>query len=207
MRGLDASTTDRREARHAALSGAADALDAELARAPVDDRFILVLQACAHAGHGALLSLCDKIDKPSQEPREVPALALADAVSGEPAAARALRAATWVIAAQRIAVAWPDTWFDVLGVAQEAIALDASELERVRELITLMLVAQATEDAGDRDGMRFQFSRQSLEDVIAAATGRRPVRRDMIHVIPHWTGCVIAGFAACDEHLRAASGA
>lgn len=207
MRGLDGSPTGLRELRRAALASAADDLDAELAKAAVDELFVLVLRACAHAGHGALVALCDAIETPSLDLREVPAVALVDALGDTAAAERAVRAAAWVMAAQRIAATWPQTWFDVLGVAREAMLLDVAQFERVRELITLAMVALDTEDPGDREGMRFQFSRQSLEDVITAATGRRPTRRDMIDVIPHWTGCVIAGFAACNEHLHNASGA
>ncbi len=186
------------------MTGACDALCADLDGAPVDEQFALVLQACARGGHRALEAVCDAIEDRSCEVAEPPALALVEAVAGEERAARAVRAAAWVMAAQRIGETWPATWFDVLEVAREALPVSVSAYERVRALTLLTVVAVATEDPNDRDGMHFQFHRESLEDVIAAATGLRPVRRDMLHVIPWWTTAFREGVAACDEHLRSA---
>jgi hypothetical protein len=187
--------------RRAALAGAALALDAELARAPVDEQFALVLRACAHGGYRALRTLCDRIDDPRLALREAPAVALVQAVAEDEASARAVRAAAWMMVAQRVAETWPATWFDVLTVAREAMPLRPYHWESVRQLTALTAGALLTEDAGDREGMHFQFSRESLETVIDAATGRRPVRRDMIDVISHWTACFLAGIKACDERL------
>jgi hypothetical protein len=203
-----AGPTAARGPRHATLSGAADALDAELAAAAVDEQFVLVLQACAHGGQRALRALCDAIeDLPPSEVAEAPAVALVAAVADEASAGRAVRAAAWVMTAQRIAETWPGTWFDVLEVAREALPIPVGEYERVRNLTLLTVTAVATEDPNDRDGMHFQFHRESLEDVIAAATGLRPKRRDMLHVIPWWTRSFREGVAACDEHLRSRGGA
>jgi hypothetical protein len=190
------------------MTAASDAVHAELAAAAVDEQFVLVLQACARGGQRALEALCDAIDNPASEGAgEAPALALVEAVADEAGAARAVRAAAWAMIAQRTAETWPATWFDVLEVAREALPISAGDYERVRALVLLTVTALATEDANDRDGMHFQFHRESLEDVIAAATGRRPVRRDMLQVIPWWMRAFRAGVATCDEHLRDASGA
>jgi hypothetical protein len=188
------------------MAAASDAVAAELAAAPVDEQFVLVLQACARGGHRALQALCDAIANPSNDLVEAPAAALVEAVAGEAGAARAVRAAAWVMTAQRIAETWPDTWFDVLEVAREALPLPVGEYERARRLTLLTVSTLATEDPGDRDGMHFQFHRESLEDVIAAATGRRPVRRDMLDVIPWWMRSFRDGVKTCDEHLRSESG-
>jgi hypothetical protein len=207
---LDAFATSvhgLREARRSAIVAAADAVEAELAEAPVDEQFVLVLQACARGGQRALEALCDAIAAPSSDLGEAPALALVEAVASETGAARAVRAAAWAMIAQRIAETWPGTWFDVLEVARDALPLPVYGYERVRNLTLLTVTAIATEDPNDRDGMHFQFHRESLEDVIAAATGRRPVRRDMLHVIPWWTRSFREGVAACDEHLHSSSGA
>jgi hypothetical protein len=198
---------DLRAARGAALAAAADAVAVELAGAPVDEQFVLVLQACARGGHEALEALCDAIADPASDLGEAPAVALVEAVASAAGAERAVRAAAWVMIAQRVAETWPGTWFDVLEVAREALPLAVDGYERVRNLTLLTVTAVATEDPNDRDGMHFQFHRESLEDVIAAATGRRPVRRDMLHVIPWWTRCFREGVATCDEHLRSSSGA
>lgn len=187
--------------RATALAAAANALDAELVGAPVDEQFILVLRACASGGHHALRTLCDRIADPVQELDEAPALALLDAVVDEQPALAATRAATWMMVAQRVAETWPGTWFDVLTVAREALPLPPFNWEQVRQLAGLTAGALMTEDPGDREGMHFQFSRESLENVIDAATGRRPERRDMLFVIPHWTASFAAGIAACDAHL------
>jgi hypothetical protein len=189
------------------MTAALDAVDAELAAAPVDEQFVLVLQACARGGHRALHALCDAIADPASEGAgEAPAVALVQAVAGEEGAARAVRAAAWAMTAQRIAETWPATWFDVLEVAREALPISVGHYERVRALTLLTVTALATEDPNDRDGMHFQFHRESLEDVIAAGTGLRPVRRDMLHVIPWWMRAFREGVATCDEHLRDSSG-
>lgn len=190
------------------MTAAADAVEAELASAEVDEQFVLVLQACARGGHRSLELLCDAIDNPSSEgAREAPGLALVAAVGGEAGATRAVRAAAWTMNAQRIAETWPSTWFDVLEVARAALPISIADYERVRMLTLLTVTALQTEDANDRDGMHFQFHRESLEDVVAAATGRRPVRRDMQGIIPWWMRAFREGLATCDEHLRTSTGA
>ncbi|MEY2442895.1 MAG: hypothetical protein QOJ46_2321 [bacterium] len=200
-----AGPAEARGLRRCALTAASDAVGAELAAAPVDEQFVLVLQACARGGQRALEALCDAIADPASDLGEAPAIALVEAVASEAGAVRAVRAAAWVMTAQRIAETWPGTWFDVLEVAREALPLSVYDYERVRNLTLLTVTAVATDDPNDRDGMHFQFLRESLEDVIAAATGRRPVRRDMLHVIPWWTQSFREGVATCDEHLRDSS--
>ena len=98
---------------------------------------------------------------------------------------------------------WSSTWFDVMVVAREAMPIPADEWERVRPLALLTANALLDEDPSEREGMHFQFHRESLEIIIEAATGKRPLRKDMLQVIAHWTACFRAGIAACDEHLRA----
>jgi hypothetical protein len=73
----------------------------------------------------------------------------------------------------------------------------------VRQLAALTANALLTEDASEREGMHFQFHRESLEHVIAAATGLRPARRDMLQVISYWTAAFLTGIRACDEYLQA----
>ncbi|HEY1539367.1 MAG TPA: hypothetical protein VGF63_08220 [Solirubrobacteraceae bacterium] len=191
-----------REARLAAISAGADEIVAELKRAPLDEHFTLVLLACARGGQAALERLCDAIEKPSSEPDEIPVLALLEAVRHPEPAARAVRSAVWVMAAQRIAETWPDTCFEVLALAREAMPLDTMGYERMHQLTSLVATAIFTADGGEREGLQFQFSRESLENVIGDATGRRPARRDMLHVIPHWKASFIAGIAVCDRYLR-----
>lgn len=103
---------------------------------------------------------------------------------------------------QRVAETWPQTCGDVISLARDAMPLDQRSHERVLRFAGLIADALSTADVGDREGMQFQFSRESLEDVIGAATGRSPERRDMLHVIPTWRSCFIAGIAACDGRLR-----
>ena len=90
----------------------------------------------------------------------------------------------------------------MLGVARAALPMTDGELDRMRNLVWLTRTAVATEDAADREGLRFQFHRESLEDVIGAATGRAPARRDMLMVISHWSACFAGGIRACDARLR-----
>lgn len=184
------------------MSVAEAQLAAELASAPVDEHFRLVLLACARGGRHALQMLCETVDKPSNEIGEAPVLALLEAICDEAGAARAVRSATWVMAAQRIAETWPQTCVDVLALAREAMALDLMAYERMHQLTWLVASAVTTPDGGDREGMQFQFTRESLENVIGDATGKRPARRDMLHVIAHWKSSFVAGIAACDLYLH-----
>jgi hypothetical protein len=189
-------------ARGAAIADAADALDAALARSAIDEDFALVLRACARGGQRALEAVCDRIADPRLEIRDEPALALFRAVGGEDAAARAVQAAVWTMVAQRVGETWPMAWFDVLLVAREAMPMQTEPWEEVRRLAVLTVTAIRTADAADREGLHFQFHRESLETVIEAATGRRPARKDMLDVISHWSAAFRAGIAACDAHLR-----
>jgi hypothetical protein len=189
-------------ARAGALSAAAAALDAELDQAPVDQYFTLILRACARGGSVALNAFCNTVTDPSKDLHEAPALALVAALEDGAAADRATRAVAWTMAAQRAAETWPATFYDVLEVARVAMPLNDFEFERMQILGSLTCGALRTAEADERDGMRAQFSRESLEHVVAAATGRRPARRDMLLVIPPWTACFIRGIRACDEHLR-----
>ena len=192
--------------RARALSAAASALDAELEQAPVDEYFTLVLRACARGGFVALRSFCAIVADPAKELDEAPALALVaalgdDATAGA-AADGALRDAAWTMAAQRFAETWPLAFYEVLVVAREAMPVGDFVFERMQILGALTSNALRTDERDECDGMRSQFSRESLEHVIAGGTGRRPARRDMLLVIPPWTACFVRGIHACDEHLR-----
>jgi hypothetical protein len=176
-------------------------LEDELLRSTVDGPFAQMLAIYAEGGRHALMRLCDAIES-SQEPAELPALALVDALCYDDAAARGLRAVTWVMAAQRIGETWPASWFEVLAVAREAMPLDGLEYEGVRHLTLLSHDARLTADAGDREGMHVRFSRESLESIVGAATGRRPERRDMLHVISPWQSSLVAGIRLCEARLR-----
>ncbi len=202
MPGLDAPPAELRAARTAALAAGAAAVDAEIARAPVDDSFVAFLRACAYGAHRMLAQLCDRIGDPGRPIDEAPALALLEAVGDEARAERAVRAAVWVMVARRVAQTWPLTWFEVFAVAREAMPMDEHTFERVRGMVGLVTVSVDTEDAGDREGMRFQFLRESLETVIAAAVGYPPQRREMLDVVQHWTACFAAGMKAADARLR-----
>jgi hypothetical protein len=188
-------------ARAGAVSRAAAALDAELADAPVDEYFTLILRACAHGGRLALSSFCDAVEDPSKELDEAPALTLAAALDDHVAADAAVRAVAWAMAAQRFAETWPRSFYEVLEVARVAMPLTNFDFERMQILSSLSAAAMRPGGADEREGVRAQFSRESLEHVIAAATGRRPARRDMLLVIPPWTACFIRGIHACDERL------
>jgi hypothetical protein len=188
--------------RAGALSDAARALDAELSQAPVDEYFTLVLRACAHGGRLALSSFCNAVEDPARELDEAPALALVSVLGDRAAADGALRAAAWVMAAQRFAETWPRSFYEVLEVARLAMPLTNFSFERMQILSGLSAAAMRPGEADEREGLRAQFSRESLEHVIAAATGRRPARRDMLLVIGPWTACFIRGIHAVDEHLR-----
>jgi hypothetical protein len=188
-------------ARAGALSTAAAALDAELDQAPVDQYFRLILRACAHGGRVALNAFCNSVADPSKDLDEAPAVALVAALEDDVAADRAMRAGAWAMTAQRSAETWPATFYEVLEVARVAMPLNDFEFERMQILGSLTSGALRTDEADERDGMRSQFSRESLEHVVAAATGQRPARRDMLLVIPPWTACFIRGIRACDEHL------
>jgi hypothetical protein len=189
------------QTRGAALSAAAAALDAELEQAVVDDRVALTLRACAHGGSVALSGFCAAVDR-SKDVDDAPALALLEALHDEEAAMRATRAAAWAMTAQRVASAWPMTFYEVLEVVRGAMPLGAASFEHMQALGALTACANTTADPDIRDGQRMQFSRESLEHVIGAATRTRPARRDMMSAIPPWTGCFIRGIKACDEHLR-----
>lgn len=118
------------------------------------------------------------------------------------AADRAVRAVTWAMVAQRAGETWAGSFYAVLEVARAAMPVSDFVFERMQILGSLTAGALMTSEADEREGLRVQFSRESLEHVIAAATGRRPARRDMLLVIPPWTACFIRGIGACDEHLR-----
>jgi hypothetical protein len=200
--GRVSARLDGLHARAGAMSAAASALDAELERAPVDEYFTLILRACARGGRVALDAFCRAVEDPSKDLDEAPALALVAVLAERDAADRAIRAAAWAMAAQRIAETWPDTFYEVLEIARVAMPLSDHAFERMQMLGALTACASTTDEADTRDGQRSQFSRESLEHVIAAATGGRPARRDLLLVIPPWTGCFIRGIRACDEHLR-----
>ena len=195
-------TTHGSNARAGALSDAARSLDAELSQAPVDEYFTLILRACARGGHFALSSFCSAVEDPAKELDEQPARALVSALDDPAAADGALRAAAWVMAAQRFAETWPRSFYEVLEIARLAMPLTNFAFERMQILSSLSAAAMRPGEADEREGMRAQFSRESLEHVVAAATGRRPARRDMLLVIPPWTACFIRGIHACDEQLR-----
>ena len=188
--------------RAAAMSAAAGALDTELSEAAVDEYFTLILRACARGGQLALSSFCSAVEDPAKELDEAPALALVSVLGDRAAADGALRAAAWVMAAQRFAETWPRSFYEVLEVARIAMPLTNFAFERMQILSSLSAAAMRPGEADEREGVRAQFSRESLEHVIAAATGRRPGRRDMLLVIGPWTACFIRGIHACDEYLR-----
>lgn len=190
------------EARGKTMSASAAALDAALARAPVDDYFTLILRACAYGGRSALEGFCALVEDRSKALDEAPAVALLAALDDRDAADRAVRAVAWAMAAQRIAETWPDTFYAVLDIARAAMALPDLAFEHVQTLGSLTAGAVTTPQPDTRDGLHVQFSRESLEHVILAATGERPARRDMLLVIPPWTACFGRGIHACDEHLR-----
>lgn len=194
---MDATTT---RARTAAVQAAGATLDVELARAEVHDRYVDILRACSHGGCAVLQDFCATVDKRALD--EAPALALLAALTEADAADRAARAVTWTMLAQRAASAWPHAFHEVLAVARTALPLDANAYESVQNLGFLTACANTTAELDTRDGQRMQFSRESLEHVIAAATRLRPARRDMLMVIPPWTGCFVRGIKICDERLR-----
>lgn len=185
------------------MSAAANELEREILRSPVDEHFARMLVAYSQGGGHALLRLCNAIESAiSGEPDELPALALVEALCHDEPAARGLRAVTWVMAAQRIGESFAGDWSEVLAVAREAMPLDAMAYERIEQLSMLSHDARLTPDAGDREGMHFQFSRESLETVIGAATGRQPMRRQMLHVIAPWQSSLVAGIRVSEERLR-----
>jgi hypothetical protein len=188
--------------RGAALSAAAAALDAELALADVDEYFTLILRACARGGGDALEAFCARVEHPATAIDEAPALALLAALARGDGADGAVRAVAWAMVAQRIAETWPATFYAVLEVARVAMPVGDFEFERMQMLGSLTAGALRPGEDDEREGLRQQFSRESLEHVIAAATGQRPARRDMLLVIPPWTSCFIRGIRACDRHLR-----
>jgi hypothetical protein len=160
------------------------------------------MRACSHGGCTALQAFCRKIDEPSGELDEAPAVALLAALADRDAVDRAVRAVTWTMLAQRAASAWPRTFHEVLDVGRVALPLDVASYEYMQSLCFLTACANTTTEVDIRDGQRMQFSRESLEHVIAAATKLRPARRDMLMVIPPWTACFVRGIKACDEQLR-----
>jgi hypothetical protein len=186
-----------------AIAAAAQAVDDELAQADVDEQFALVLRACAVGGCHSLQTLCDVVAGPSRPVDELPVLALLEAVGDEAGARRAVRAAVWVMLTQRITETWPGSWYDTLLVARAALPLPTIEWERMRPLALHTANALRTEDASEREGLHLQFHREALEIIIEAATYKRPVRQQMLHVLSYWTTCFAAGIRACDEHLHA----
>ncbi len=107
------------------------------------------------------------------------------------------------MAAQRIAAAWPRTFYAVLEIARTAMPLDERSFERMQNLGALTACANTSGEADIRDGQRVQFTRESLEHVIGAATGDRPARRDMLLVLAPWSSNFMRGIAVCGEQLRA----
>jgi hypothetical protein len=152
-------------ARGAALDAAAARLDAELGQAAVDAHFALILRACARGGRVALERFCDDVERSPGAIGEAPALSLLAALGaddGGGAAERALRAAAWTMAAQRVAAAWPRTFYAVLEIARTAMALDGVSFEHMQNLGALTACANNTAEADVRDGQRVQFTRESL---------------------------------------------
>jgi len=200
--------TTATEARGAALDAAAARLDAELEQAAVDAHFALILRACSRGGRIALQGFCDDVERAPGAIGEAPALALLASFEGDDdddgggAAERALRAAAWTMVAQRIAAAWPRTFYAVLEIARTAMPLDGLAFERMQNLGALTASANHSGEADVRDGQRVQFTRESLEHVIGAATGERPARRDMLLVLAPWSSSFMRGIAACGEQLR-----
>ncbi len=190
------------QGRAGAIGVAAAALDVELERAAVDDRSVPILRACSRGGSVALQAFCTAVEDRSKGLDEPPALALIAALADPDAVDRAVRAVTWAMLAQRAASAWPRTFYEVLVAAREALPLDNASFEYMQNLGYLTACANTTPELDLRDGQRMQFSRESLEHVIAAATNLRPARRDMLMVIPPWTGCFLRGIKVCDERLR-----
>jgi hypothetical protein len=188
-------------ARDAAIAAAAAALDADLVQAAVDDRYVDILRACARGGCSALQVFCGAVER-AGDLDEAPAVALLAALADGDVADRVVRAVTWTMLAQRAASAWPHTFHEVLGVARIAMPLDVASYESVQSLGFLTACANTTTEPDTRDGQRMQFSRESLEHVIWAATRQRPARRDMLAVIPPWTACFVRGIKVCDEQLR-----
>lgn len=195
---MDAATFP---ARDAVISAAAAALDADLVQAAVEDRYIDILRACARGGCSTLQTFCGVVER-GKDLDEAPAVALLAGLADRDVADRAVRAVTWTMLAQRAASAWPHTFHEVLGVARIAIPIDVASYESVQSLGFLTACANTTTELDTRDGQRMQFSRESLEHVIGAATGLRPARRDMLHAIAPWTSCFVHGIKVCDEHLR-----
>lgn len=188
--------------RSSSLSAAVAALDAELSDAAIDEPFALILRACARGGSATLSAFCDAVEDPAHDAREAPALALLAALDVPESAERALRAAAWAMAAQRLGAAWPRDFYAMLEVARRAMPLSDRCFEHMQNLGSLTACANTTEELDTRDGQRMQFGRESLEHVIAAATGTRPGRRDMLLVIAPWTTCFKRGIQVCDAHLR-----
>ena len=197
---VDGATTT---ARDAAISAAGAALDAELLHAAVDARYVEIVRACSRGGCSALQSFCGVVERPSSGLDEAPVVALVAALADGDAADRGVRAVAWTMLAQRAASAWPYTFYEVLEASRAALPLTVSSFENMQALGALTACASTTEEPDTRDGQRMQFSRESLEYVIGAATGVRPARRDMLHAIAPWTSCFVRGITVCDEHLRA----
>jgi hypothetical protein len=195
---VDAATSRTRDA---AIRAAAAALDADLVRAAVDDRCIDILRACSRGGCSTLQTFCGVVER-AKDLDEAPAVALLAALADSDVADRAVRAVTWTMLAQRAASAWPYAFHEVLAVARIAMPLDVASYESVQALAFLTACANTTTELDTRDGQRMQFSRESLEHVIQAATRQRPARRDMLAVIPPWTACFLRGIKVCDEQLR-----
>ena len=186
------------------MSAATAALEAELERAEVDDDFALTLRACSRGGSAALAAFCDLVE--SKRLDELPVLALAEAMADPEAAERGVRAIARAMAAQRIASAWPMTFYEVLEVVRVALPMTSPQYEHMQTLGALTACANTTDEPDTRDGQRMQFSRESLEHVIEAATIKRPLRKDMLHAIAPWTSCFQRGIKVCDAELRSVAG-
>jgi len=168
-----------------------------------------MLRACATGGCAVLDAFCGAIARSAEACDETAALALVDALRRPDAVERAVRAAAWAMTAQRVASAWPWSYYEVLEVARAALPLSGPAFEQMQALGSLTACANTTDEPDTRDGQRMQFSRESLEHVIGEATHKRPLRRDLLHAIPPWTSSFIRGIEVCDERLReleAASG-
>ncbi|MEA2190343.1 MAG: hypothetical protein QOI73_464 [Solirubrobacteraceae bacterium] len=199
--------TAQGHARAASLSAAGATLDAELRRSAGEEHFALMLRSCARGGCATLDAFCAVVGDSTEAVDEAPALRMLAAMSDEDAVDRAFRAATWAMAAQRISSSWPRDFYAMLELARTAMPLDDRSFEHMQNLGALTACANTTEQLDTRDGQRMQFSRESLEHVIGAATGHRPVRRDLLHVIAPWTACFVKGIRVCEAHLRELEGA
>lgn len=86
------------------------------------------------------------------------------------------------------------------------MALDDRSHEHMQNLGAMTACANTTAEPDTRDGQRMQFSRESLEYVIGAATGTRPARRDLLLVISPSTMCFMRGIRVFGTRLQELEG-